>query len=453
MKISFNILLLLMLTGCAGMVTPSGGKKDEKIPVLEKSNLKPTDFTDHEIRLTFDENVQLESALKNISIQPKHTTLTVSESNRNIRIKLDSSLKPNTTYILDISGGIKDINEGNLYSMRYIFSTGHQIDTNYIEYKLRHGTGNKSFKIGLTNMTSDSVQKLKFDYLYRLNEDAVTIKGLGDYAYKCWIFTDKNEDDKPDEYFPVYYDTIKLNSTKNISLDPWTDYSNKKITEYKHHTKIFKPLCDASSYDNSDIVYIDKDSALFNKNNNDTLPLLDLQKELLNKINDRIQAMRYPKEYLIVLDKCGIHNLKISDKIQFKEDENFIFIYSKNKIDSLNLFVTYHSDSTPFCVKKIQYTESNKMSSFKVQKNDKTEEIIMSVYRNEKLISIQKIDRKNDAVFYMQPGPYKLIFYNTDSFIKTSFNYKKLQRVNCKIIEKEIILKPNWDEVFQLIFK
>jgi hypothetical protein len=286
-----------------------------------------------------------------------------------------------------------------------------------------------------------------------LNEEAVTIKGLSYNAYKCWIFTDINEDDKPDEYFPVYYDTITLNASKSISLDPWTDYSNKKITEYRTHTKIFKPICDASSYDNNDIVYIDKDSALFNKFNNDTLPLLDLQKELLNKINDRIQAIKYPKEYLIIIDKCGIRNLKMSDKFQFKEDQNFIFINSKNKIDSLNLYVTYRSDSTPICVKKIHYSESHKISSFKIQKNDKSEEIIMSVYMNEKLISIQKIDRKSDAVFFMQPGTYKLMFYNTDSFIKTSFNYKNLQRINCKIIEKEIILKPNWDEVFQLNFK
>ena len=41
-----------------------------------------------------------------------------------------TSLAPNTTYALDFGSAIRDNNEGNpLYSMRYVFSTGGEIDS------------------------------------------------------------------------------------------------------------------------------------------------------------------------------------------------------------------------------------------------------------------------------------------------------------------------------------
>ncbi len=49
---------------------------------------------------------------------------------RGVVVQLRDTLAPNTTYALDFGSAIRDNNEGNpLYSMRYVFSTGGEIDS------------------------------------------------------------------------------------------------------------------------------------------------------------------------------------------------------------------------------------------------------------------------------------------------------------------------------------
>ena len=55
---------------------------------------------------------------------------TVTLRGRGIVIQLRDTLAPNTTYSLNFGSAIRDNNEGNpLYSMRYVFSTGPEIDS------------------------------------------------------------------------------------------------------------------------------------------------------------------------------------------------------------------------------------------------------------------------------------------------------------------------------------
>jgi hypothetical protein len=443
------IAIALICSGCANMVTPTGGKKDEKIPVLKKTNLTQLNFRDNYIKLQFDENVVLDNPVSLITIQPKHTTLDINTQGRAIRITFDSALHKNTTYTLKIDRSIKDVNEGNTYSFSYTFSTGDHIDTNFIQYRIEDSKTAKNLKIGLTTISPDSLKKLKFDYLYAITGDNISISGLSGTPYKAWIFTDADNNDIPDEYAPVFYDTISINQLKSIRLNNWIDAGNSKVKFYSNCTKVFKAQNDEASYSLRNPVYIDKDSSLFLHYNGDTLPPLNIKKELRSKIEDRIIGIKYPRDYMIAIDKCGIKDLKITDNLNYKENENYYYINSKTRIDSFNFKL---NDSITFYCKLNQFNESNKISTLKINKIPKNGMIIMVVYKDGKEISIKKIDLKNEQVFYMVPGTYQLEFYNTDSYYDLSFDFKKLSRENAALIKKEITLKPNWDEDLQLIF-
>lgn len=133
------VLLLFVsafLSRCASMMTPTGGPKDTLPPVI--LTMTPDNFTTnrpltgHEkINIQFNEFVQIKDQQKEFFTSPamKKKPL-VSLRGRGIVIQLRDTLAPNTTYALNFGSSIRDNNEGNpLYSMRYVFSTGSEIDS------------------------------------------------------------------------------------------------------------------------------------------------------------------------------------------------------------------------------------------------------------------------------------------------------------------------------------
>ena len=124
------------LSRCASTMTPTGGPRDTLPPVIV--NMTPDNFstnrplTAHErIYIEFDEYVQLKDQQKEFFTSPqmkKKPTLTV--RGKGIVIQLRDTLLPNTTYALDFGSALRDNNEGNpLHSMRYVFSTGPEVDS------------------------------------------------------------------------------------------------------------------------------------------------------------------------------------------------------------------------------------------------------------------------------------------------------------------------------------
>ncbi|MDE5906867.1 MAG: Ig-like domain-containing protein, partial [Alistipes sp.] len=101
-------------------------------------NMTPDNFaTDRptvnhqKIYIEFDEYVQLKDQQKEFFTSPqmkKKPTLSI--RGKGVVIQLRDTLEPNTTYALNFGSALRDNNEGNpLYSMRYVFSTGPEIDS------------------------------------------------------------------------------------------------------------------------------------------------------------------------------------------------------------------------------------------------------------------------------------------------------------------------------------
>jgi len=124
------------LCRCASTMVPTGGPRDTLPPVIV--NMTPDNFATgrptvgHErIYIEFDEFVQLKDQQKEFFTSPQMKKKpTVTLRGKGILIQLRDTLQPNTTYALNFGSALCDNNEGNpLHSMRYVFSTGPEIDS------------------------------------------------------------------------------------------------------------------------------------------------------------------------------------------------------------------------------------------------------------------------------------------------------------------------------------
>lgn len=130
------VALLFMgafFTRCANIMTPQGGPKDTIPPVIVK--LQPdnftTEFKGNKVYIEFNEFVQIKDQSKEFFTSPAMKKLPlISTRGKGIVITIRDTLKENTTYALDFGSAIRDNNEGNpLNAMRYVFSTGREVDS------------------------------------------------------------------------------------------------------------------------------------------------------------------------------------------------------------------------------------------------------------------------------------------------------------------------------------
>lgn len=134
-----NISLLatvLFCLSCANRGTPTGGEKDETPPKIVKSVPEnfTTNFKGNEIRIYFDEYVKIKNVQKQLIVSPPMdpapTITPLSTASKYIKIVINDTLKPDTTYAFNFGQSIVDNHEENPFSYyKYVFSTGNHIDS------------------------------------------------------------------------------------------------------------------------------------------------------------------------------------------------------------------------------------------------------------------------------------------------------------------------------------
>ena len=200
------------LSRCASMMTPTGGPRDSLPPVIV--SMVPDNFTTNrpttghgKIYIEFDEFVQIKDQQKEFFTSPqmkKKPTITM--RGRGIVVQLRDTLLPNTTYALNFGSAIRDNNEGNpLYSMRYVFSTGPEIDS-----MVMSGYTADSYKADSVSKTfiwfypADSVKEVPeydstvFNYqpavIARAENNGIFIaQNLKPISYRVYAMEDKND--------------------------------------------------------------------------------------------------------------------------------------------------------------------------------------------------------------------------------------------------------------------
>ncbi|MDR1975232.1 MAG: Ig-like domain-containing protein [Bacteroidales bacterium] len=129
------LTFLFLLHSCATYgPAPIGGDKDVTPPKFLNSIPKnySANFTAKQVRLNFDEYVQLKEAGK-IFISPPLKGISYSSNLKQIRIDIVDTLNPDVTYTVNFGRSLTDINESNpLAGFQYVFSQNVAIDTDYI---------------------------------------------------------------------------------------------------------------------------------------------------------------------------------------------------------------------------------------------------------------------------------------------------------------------------------
>ena len=206
------LFLPAFFSRCASMMTPTGGPRDSLPPVIVA--MTPDNFStnrpllNHEkIYIEFNEFVQLKDQQKEFFTSPAMKKKpTVSIRGRGIVIQLRDTLLPNTTYALNFGSAVRDNNEGNpLYSMRYVFSTGPEIDSmivsGYTADSYKADSVSKSF---IWFFPADSVEnvpeydstvfKYKPAVIARAENNGIFIaQNLKPIPYRVYAVQDKND--------------------------------------------------------------------------------------------------------------------------------------------------------------------------------------------------------------------------------------------------------------------
>ncbi|MDX6180690.1 Ig-like domain-containing protein [Flavobacterium sp. Fl-77] len=174
-----SFLLVFLMMSCAKRGSITGGLKDTLAPILVSSSPKnfSTDFKGNEIVLTFDEYVKLKNTNKQLIISPPmkaQPIITPSNASKFIKIKIQDTLQPNTTYSFNFGQSITDNNEGNPYNQfKYIFSTGSYIDSLSIGGRIKDSY-NKTTDNFVSVMLYDVNDKFEDSIIYKENPRYIT---------------------------------------------------------------------------------------------------------------------------------------------------------------------------------------------------------------------------------------------------------------------------------------
>ncbi len=158
-----------MLYGCAKPVSPDGGPKDMRPPVViacDPPNMA-TKFTESSFRIDFNEFINLRNPVSEIFISPPlQKPLDSRLRGKSLVVKFDDSLAQNTTYSINFGSSIADLTEGNiLKGFNYVFSTGDYVDTLSLQGNLKAAFDLKPQKDVFVELYLNNNDTIQFDSL------------------------------------------------------------------------------------------------------------------------------------------------------------------------------------------------------------------------------------------------------------------------------------------------
>ncbi len=233
----------IFISGCAQIVSPTGGSRDTIPPRLVSSNPKlgATNFTGNRISLYFDEYVQIKDLQQNLLVSP--TPLKnpyIDYKLKSVTIRLRDTLEPNTTYTINLGNSIRDINEENaIKDFAYVFSTGNTIDSLNFSGKVQEAETGKADSTLIVllykNLNDTAVIKLKPKYIARLDREGnFSFHNLAAGEYKVYALKDGDGGrtyNSKIEMFAFADKTVMVNeNTTLVSLYAYVEEKEKSKT-------------------------------------------------------------------------------------------------------------------------------------------------------------------------------------------------------------------------------
>jgi len=205
LNLLFSLLLfsLLLFFSCARQVMPSGGPRDTTPPkvVAEKPENGSVNFHGKIIKVTFDEYITLNNPGENVIFSPPLAQrVDYSTQGKSLIVKMNDTLRHNTTYNLLFSDCIQDFHEGNkLSGYNYAFATGDSIDKCKLFGKVENIHTQKPEPKCFVMLYEEDIDSLPLtkrpNYITKTNEQGEFIfHHLKPIKYKLFALKDINSD-------------------------------------------------------------------------------------------------------------------------------------------------------------------------------------------------------------------------------------------------------------------
>ena len=462
LKMAFAIYLIQSLVACANIVPPSGGPRDSLPPYRVVA--KPTDSSIHvnpkEIVIGFNEYISTTSLQENLIVGPGLKNIPLVESKLNtLRIRINDTLLPNTTYRIQFGNAIRDVNEGNIaQNFSYVFSTGDHIDSARIQgiVKLAEtGRVDSTLIVVLQPVGKDSAI-FKNKPLYYAKVDGKGRFGfdfLPNQAFSIFVL--------PNDYGKRYDDSTKLFAFKETPVIANNTKDSIQLFAFQAFPKIEKKKTGSS---NGKPVKRNSPSLKYGKsldgNEQDLLNPLRLLFETPIRLNDSFPIVlsdtnyKNIEEYDVFVDSAAPNNLVIqtdwmsATKYKLLIPQNAIKDTFNNRLvktDTLS-FVTKPNKAYGSCVVRFSGLEVYSHPVLLLTQDDKVK---FSFPITQNLLNIAQLT----------PGDYQLKVlldennngkWDTGKF---GFGQKNKQPEKVIVLPNKLNIRADWDNELNLTIK
>ncbi len=461
---SFFILIILAIveiqvqTSCANIIPPGGGPKDTLPPVLIKAEPKDSalHFDANRITLTFNEYVQLDpQALSTIITSPNPVQQPFAQSHlQTVTVRLKDSLEPNTTYSINFSNAIKDVNEGNPYkNFTYVFSTGNTIANGALSGKVQlaeTGTADSTLIVILHKDLNDSAIKKERPYYY------VSLDSGGNFNFHYLAYGTYNVFVLPNDYTKKYDDSTKMFAFLNapVTVD---STASQPLTLYAYNE--YKPSKENNNNAES------PPNTLIKKKPVDTSKTItfttNLQKAQQDLLSDFIISFQKPLQHYdsskIILSDTNFRATPgykiIADTslttfhitYPWKEDEYFKLVVEKDAFTDSAGKTLAKNDTISFKTSAESEYGSIRLrfANLELEKNP-----VLQLLQNNMIVDSVALTSTEFYRRLYKPGEYNLrILYDTDknmTWTPGNFEQKKQPEIAIRIPAK-LTIKQNWD--------
>jgi hypothetical protein len=468
--VSVFLMLAAYVTGgssCANIVPPSGGPRDSLPPVLIKSD--PGDssknFRGNRLVFTFDDYVEVQDIFNELIVSPVPVVNPIVEYRLNtVTVRLKDSLMPNTTYSFNFGNAIKDVNEGNvLRNFTYTISTGSYFDSLEVSGQVilaESGRVDTSMIVMLYSSTLDSaVVTDKPTYITKLN-------GRGNFRFK----------NLPPRTYRLY--ALKDDGSRRYLNDKQTfAFASEPVTPSKVSTPVTLYAYTASAAPVVPIVPPLSTTTAPNRNRGNaaaerrlkfTTSALGNSQDLLSpfeiffeapirsfdssKVTLFTDSSFIPvKEYHFRLDS---NRLKIQMTTEWKENTLYHLILDKQFATDTTGKQLLKTDTVSFVTKKLSDYGRLKL---KFRNLDLSRNPVLQFVINGSVISSVPMKGVDFASNIFAAGEYELRILFDDNkngkWDPGSFFKDHRQPEIVKPIERRILVKPNWENEFEIDVK
>ena len=455
------VVAALQHSSCANILPPGGGPRDSLPPVLVSST--PRDSALHvssnRIVLNFDEYVDLDpSAQQNIIVAPNPKVQPVIDHHlRTVTIRLRDSLVPNTTYSIHFGNAVRDVNEGNiLKDFTYIFSTGDRIDEGTLSGQVvlaENGKTDSTLLVGLYRNLDDSAVIKSPPYYY------TNLDGSGHYHFTHLAPGRYAVYALPNDYAKRYDDSTKLFAFCDSVIDISAQPQVLDLFAYQEARKTIRVQGSAARGGGSRAGINDK-RLTYSTNGAGNLDLLQplvlsfnrpLKVTDTNSIRITDTAFGVQQRPQFRLDSTG---RILAIVYPWQENANYRLILPKNAVaDSTGLTLS-KTDTLPIHTKRESEYGSIRLRFTHVNLDRHP---VIQLWSGEKMVESFALRSLEWYRKLYVPGSFDIrLLYDTNGngvWDPGHFPSPKKQPEVVLLLQKELIIRSNWDNEYDINIK